>query len=118
ITRSDSASSRPALPLCIPQPQRGSQTCWLKMQITAQLKAPVGRSDVTTSSRYFKATGSNLTDADGVPVAAQNAGVWRGVVGLFSWIDFKSPVIVNFKNDELGQAEKFGPAPFRMVNGC
>src|SRR6187455_710557 len=90
------------------------------MQITAYLKAPAGRSDATASSSCFKALGSSLSDADGNNVAVQQSGVWRGSAGLFAWIDFKSesPFIVRFKNDELGQEEKFGPsATVRVING-
>ena len=90
------------------------------MQITAYLKAPAGRSDATSSSCCFKALGSNLSDADGNAVAVQQSGVWRGSAGLFAWIDFKAPepFVVRFKNDELGQVEKFGAtATLRVING-
>ena len=90
------------------------------MQITADLKAPAGRSDATASSSYFRALGSSLSDADGNNVAVQQSGVWRGSAGLFAWIDFKSesPFIVRFKNVELGQEERFGPAAtLRVING-
>jgi len=90
------------------------------MQITAYLKAPAGRSDATASSRYFKAFGSNLMDADGKQVAVQQSGNWRGSDGLFAWIDFKSgePFIIHFKNEELSLEEKFGPAAtVRVING-